>query len=95
MDDLQTSGPECACLAALFTKTKAATEDLRLPILKQAVIDHGGRWDLPSDVPGVYDPALKTIQVFGVFAAAENLDELAANWIRAAGNVLGAMRDDS
>jgi len=24
-----------------------------------------------------------------------NLDELAANWIRAAGNVLGAMRDDS
>jgi hypothetical protein len=49
---------------------------------------HGGRWDLPSEVSGIYEPALISLQVFGVHAMAEMLDELPRNWMRAAANIL-------
>lgn len=62
----------------------------RLSALKRAVLAHGGRWELPSELTGIYRPALVSLQVFGIHAMAPTLDELPRNWMRAAGNVLGA-----
>lgn len=69
---------------------KVTQQEARLEILKRAVITHGGRWDLPSDARGIYQPALISLQVFGVHAMADNLDELPRNWMRAAANILDA-----
>lgn len=74
----------------LLADLKVCRNEARLEILKRAVIAHGGRWDLPSDAPGVYQPALISLQVFGVHAMADTLDELPRNWMRAAGNILEA-----
>jgi hypothetical protein len=76
---------QITCLLADLNVNKPET---RLEILKRAVIAHGGRWDLPSDALGVYLPALISLQVFGVHAMADNLDELPRNWMRAAANIL-------
>ena len=74
----------------LLADLKVCRHEVRLEILKRAVIAHGGRWDLPSDVYGIYQPALISLQVFGVHAMADTLDELPRNWMRAAGNILEA-----
>ncbi len=78
----------------LLANLKACRHDVRLVILKRAVIAHGGRWDLPSDIRGVYQPALISLQVFGVHAMADTLDELPCNWMRAAGNILEAQEQE-
>jgi hypothetical protein len=83
-------GIDLAQIACLLDDLKVTLQETRLEILKRAVIAHGGRWDLPSDVRGVYQPALISLQVFGVHAMADNLDELPRNWMRAAANILDA-----
>jgi len=79
----------CSCLKGLLARTREAPAERRLAILKQAVVEHSGCWDLPSDVPGIYQPVLMSIQIFGVYAMAESLEQLPGNWMRAAGNILG------
>ena len=81
-------GIDLAQIVDLLDDLKVSPQETRLEILKRAVIAHGGRWDLPSDALGVYQPALISLQVFGVHAMADNLDELPRNWMRAAGNIL-------
>jgi len=81
-------GIDIAQIGCLLDDLKVTPQETRLEILKRAVIAHGGRWDLPSDVLGVYQPALISLQVFGVHAMADNLDELPRNWMRAAANIL-------
>lgn len=81
-------GIDISRIDCLLVDLKACRNEARLEILKRAVIAHGGRWDLPSGALGVYQPALISLQVFGVHAMADNLDELPRNWMRAAGNIL-------
>ena len=81
-------GIDLAQITCLLDDLKVTPQEHRLEILKRAVIAHGGRWDLPSDALGVYQPALISLQVFGVHAMADNLDELPRNWMRAAANIL-------
>jgi hypothetical protein len=81
-------GIDTGRIAELLAELEVTTQRHRLIILKRAVVAHGGRWDLPSEVSGVYEPALISLQVFGVHAMAETLDELPRNWMRAAANIL-------
>ena len=81
-------GIDLGQIACLLSDLQVSQQECRLEILKRAVIAHGGRWDLPSDSLGVYQPALISLQVFGVHAMADTLDELPRNWMRAAGNIL-------
>jgi len=81
-------GIDTCRIAELLGDLEVSRHEHRLEILKQAVVAHGGRWDLPSDVSGIYEPALISLQVFGVHAMAEDLDALPRNWMRAAGNIL-------
>ena len=81
-------GIDITQIDCLLDDLKLTPQDARLETLKRAVIAHGGRWDLPSDLLGVYQPALISLQVFGVHAMADNLDELPRNWMRAAANIL-------
>jgi len=81
-------GIDISQITCLRDDLLVSPQETRLEILKRAVIAHGGRWDLPSDVGGVYQPALISLQVFGVHAMADNLDELPRNWMRAAANIL-------
>ena len=82
--------PDTTALGALVDALAALPADQRLDALKRVVIRNGGRWDLPSEFPGIYRPALVSLQVFGVHAMAETLEELPRNWVRAARNVLAA-----
>lgn len=77
-----------ALLRALVDEMAAVPPDRRVEALKRAVIEYGGRWDLPSDKPGVYQPVLLSAQVLGVFAFAETIEELPVNWLRVAKNAL-------
>ena len=79
---------DTALLRVLVDEMAAGPPDRRVEALKRAVIEHGGRWDLPSDKPGVYQPVLLSAQVFGVFAFAETIEELPVNWLRTAKNAL-------
>ena len=81
-------GIDISQIACLLDDLRVSPQEARLEILKRAVIAHGGRWDLPSDALGIYQPALISLQVFGVHAMADTLDELPRNWMRAAGNIL-------
>ncbi len=81
-------GIDTGRIAELLAELEVSAQRHRLEILKRAVITHGGRWDLPSDVSGIYEPALLSLQVFGVHAMAETLDELPRNWMQAASNIL-------
>jgi len=87
-------GVDIGRIAELLAELGVSAQRHRLIILKRAVVAHGGRWDLPSEVSGVYEPALLSLQVFGVHAMAETLDELPRNWMRAAANIIegGACR---
>ena len=82
--------PDTSALGALIKALAALPAAQRLDALKRAVIRSGGRWDLPSEISGIYRPALVSLQVFGVHAMAETLEELPRNWMRAALNVLTA-----
>ncbi len=82
--------PDTTALGALLATLAALPAAQRLDALKRAVIRNAGRWDLPSEFPGIYRPALVSLQVFGVHAMAETLEELPQNWMRAARNVLAA-----
>jgi len=77
-------------IRALLAELEMTPQARRMDALKEAVIEAGGRCDLPSDAPGAYNPALLSVQVFGIYAMAETLDELARNWMRAARNMLEA-----
>lgn len=81
-------GIDLSQIVDLLDDLKVAQPENRLEVLKRAVIAHGGRWDLPSDAFGLYQPVLISLQVFGVHAMADNLDELPRNWMRAAENIL-------
>lgn len=86
--------PDTEALDALVKAVAGLPTEWRLDVLRQAVIRHGGRWDLPSELPGIYRPVLVSMQVFGVHAMAETLEELPENWMRAARNVLGARQTE-
>ncbi len=67
----------------------------QLLALKNLIINNNGRWDLPSaakrpDGKPVYDPALVSVELFGVYAMSDEADELPTNWLRAARNILDA-----
>ncbi|WP_300067805.1 hypothetical protein [uncultured Ruegeria sp.] len=64
----------------------------KLTVLLYLAMRNAGRWDLPSE-DGDYDPLIKSIELFGVYAMAEEADELAKNWVKAAHNIL--MDDES
>ena len=81
-------------IAHLLSELEIADPKFRLHMLRQAVMQNGGRWDLPSEKPGVYEPAIKEIMVYGLFAAAENIEELPRNWMRAAMNILKATESE-
>ncbi|RYH04105.1 hypothetical protein EU805_01665 [Salipiger sp. IMCC34102] len=65
----------------------------KLEHLKNRVINTGGTWDLPSADGETYQPLICSIQLHGIYAMAERLDELPKNWRRAALNVLEAHRE--
>ena len=77
-------------VSRLVAALETISPDDRLSALKRAVLAHGGRWDLPSELTEAYRPALVSLQVFGIHAMAPSLDELPRNWMRAAGNMLEA-----
>ncbi len=59
----------------------------RLAALERTAIDTGGTVNLPK--PG-YRPVIASIEVFEVFAMAEDPAALPANWTRVARNILEA-----
>ena len=75
-------------IAALAEDVEALPPAEGLEVMRKAVLSHGGRWDLPGDRPGVYEPAIVSLQVHGVFAMAEDIEALPTNWCRAARNTL-------
>jgi len=83
-------GADTTAVSRLVAALAATPPDDRLSVLKRAVLAHGGRWDLPSEIPEDYCPALVSLQVFGIHAMAASLDELPRNWMRAAANMLEA-----
>jgi hypothetical protein len=87
-------GIDTGRIASLLAGLEASPHEHRLDILKRAVIAHGGRWDLPSDIRGIYQPALISLQVYGVHAMAATLDELSRNWMQAAANILEAQEQE-
>jgi len=81
-------------LQALADRVETAGPADALRLLRRAVLDHGGRWDLPGETPGTYEPAIVSVQVFGVFGMAEDIEALPTNWCRAARNILAAADSD-
>lgn len=81
---------QIASIAAEIAVLDAMPADRHLERIKARVIETGGTWDLPAKDPATYDPLLKTIQLHGIFAMAERLDELAKNWLKAARTTLDA-----
>lgn len=61
----------------------------KLTVLRYLATHNGGRFDLPSAAGG-YDPIIKSVELFGVYAMAEDAEELPKNWIKAARNILQA-----
>lgn len=86
---------DIAQIAALVADLELTPIEKRLEVLKSAVITSGGRWDLPSAKQGVYEPILMSIQVYGVYAMADTLDELPRNWVRLAANILDAAQNSA
>lgn len=82
-------------IAGLLADLELTPIEERLSVLEQAAIASGGRWDLPSEKQGVYTPFLMSIQVFGVHAMSDNLDELPRNWARTASNILDAAQNST
>jgi hypothetical protein len=65
----------------------------RFDALRDLALSNGGRCDLPGEARGddgdpLYDPILKSIEVFGIYAMADTIDELPQNWMLCARNVL-------
>lgn len=86
---------DIAQIAALVVDLELTAIEKRLDVLKSAVITSGGRWDLPSAKQGAYDPFLMSIQVFGVYAMADNLEELPRNWMRLSVDILDAAQNSA
>ncbi len=59
----------------------------KLDTLRYLALHNGGRLDLPS-AAGDYDPLIKSVELFGVYAMAEVTEELPKNWVKAATNIL-------
>ena len=77
---------------AIKTLSETAPELRRAKLIEMA-LQNGGKWDLPSagkraDGTPIYDPLIKSIEVFGVYAMAEDLEEIAKNWMIAANNIV-------
>ncbi|NRB19672.1 MAG: hypothetical protein HRU33_19455 [Rhodobacteraceae bacterium] len=50
-------GIDISQITCLLGDLKVSLQETRLEILKRAVIAHGGRWDLPSNVRGFTTPS--------------------------------------
>ncbi|MCA0905156.1 hypothetical protein LCM27_01955 [Ruegeria marisrubri] len=61
----------------------------KLVALQHIANHNGGRLDVPS-VNGQYVPLISSIELFGVYAMAEDVEDLPKNWIKAATNILQA-----
>ncbi len=75
-------------VSGLLSELEATPTEARINILRRAVMQNGGRWDLPAEDAEEYNPTLKEVQVFGVFAMAHDVEDLPRNWMRAAVNIL-------
>jgi len=71
-----------------FRALQIVPEMERLPLLEAIAKETGGRWDLPHSDPDIYNPAIKSISIGGVHAMAENIEDLAQNWLDAAERTL-------
>jgi hypothetical protein len=60
----------------------------RLDALKKLTRENGGRWDLPT---GNYQPFIKTIEVYGVHAMANDLADLTRHWIAVAKTIIAGI----
>lgn len=69
---------------------KHVPADNRLLAIQNLCDNNGGRWDPRISLPDLKQPCLYEIQVFGVPAMAENVEDISANWLRAANNILEA-----
>ncbi|AVO37364.1 hypothetical protein [Pukyongiella litopenaei] len=90
---------ELARIAAAIELLKRVNPERRLARLRKLILNNGGRWDLPSEARGrdgapIYNPLLISVELFGVYAMADDVDELAKNWMRCARNILDAAGDD-
>jgi hypothetical protein len=81
---------QIASIAAEIATLELIRPGSRLAHLRTRVIETGGTWDLPAADPATYDPLLKSIQLHGIFAMSDKIDELAKNWLKAARNTLDA-----
>ena len=81
--------------ANLLSELEMAPAKLRMNILRRAVMQNGGRWDLPAENAEEYNPTLKEVQVFGVFAMAHDVEDLPRHWMRAAMNILSEIEGNA
>lgn len=83
-------------IAAAVDALERVDPEARLLALKNLSDNNCGRMDIPAMTDGalIYNPLIKSVEVFGVYAMADDLDELPKNWILAARNILSAIGDD-
>lgn len=62
--------------------------DARLSALENLAINNG-TWSVPEDPRG-YHPVIFEIQILGVPALSDTAEQLPANWLKAARNILNA-----
>lgn len=82
-------------IADLIADLEITPIEEQLEVLITTAHASGGRCDLPSAKRGIYDPILVSIQVFGVYAMADTLEELPRNWARTAANILDAAQNSA
>lgn len=66
----------------------------RLAELEEVAVATGGTVNLPKS-DAAYWPVISSIEVFGVFAMAEDPGNLPSNWLRVARNILEAEERDN
>ena len=81
---------QIASIAAEIATLELIRPGSRLAHIETRVIETGGTWDLPAAGPAIYDPLIKSIQLHGIFAMSDKIDDLAKNWLKAARNTLNA-----
>lgn len=84
--------PDFDELRALVPIIECQPAHLRLWALKVAAITTGGVVHIPEPGPGgavaPFRPVLASIEVHGVFAMSDTVEDLAANWVRVARTIL-------
>lgn len=84
---------DIAQIADLIADLEITPIEEQLEVLITTAHASGGRCDLPSAKQGVYAPLLVSIQVFGVYAMSDTLEDLPRNWTKTATNILDATQN--